>query len=585
MEAGFKRVERKLAAIFAADVAGYSRLMEVDEVGTLRALEAHREIMDRLIVEHGGRIANTAGDSVLAEFPSAVDAVLCASEFQQRLASSLSNPELQFRIGVHVGDVMVRGHDVLGDGVNIAARLQALAEPGGICISDAVYNYVRRTLLLPFTDLGLQTVKNIEEPIRVYALPVASTSWTKPQQCVTSPTSQKPSIAVLPFSNMSGDPEHEYFCDGVVEDIITALSRVRWFFVIARNSSFAYKGKVIDIRQIGRELGVRYVLEGSIRKAGNRVRITGQLVEAENGRHIWADKFDGDLANIFELQDRITESVVGAIEPSLRLAEISRSQAKPTENLDAYDLYLRALPSIYAFNEASFRQAETFLKEAVQQDPNYSDALAALADCVGRMTLNGWINDTQQGYTLACDYARRAIAADPENGLALATGAWAFAVFEGNFDQALDLANRALRIFPNSAQVRARTAWAFIYSGDTRKGIEQLHEAQRLSPVDPSSFFNRISLAIAHFFQREFDLTVRFARQVLAEVPTHNVARRYLAAALTHLDQVDEAQKIIAELLKAQPSSSLSRARTNKFRHQWMMDLYVSGLARAGLPE
>jgi adenylate cyclase len=584
MEAGSKRIERKLAAIFAADVAGYSRLMESDEVGTMRSLMTHRELIDHLIAEHGGRIANTAGDSILAEFPSAVDAVQCAVEIQRRLEVDLSHPKLQFRIGVHVGDVIVRGGDLLGDGVNIAARLQALAEPGGICISGAAHDYVRKILPLAFADLGLQQVKNIAEPVRVYAFKANSlapaTGTPKPL-----PLPDKPSIAVLPFANMGGDPEQEYFADGVVEDIITALSRVRWFFVIARNSSFAYKGKVIDIRQIGRELGVRYVLEGSIRKAGSRVRITGQVVEAENGRHIWADKFDGDLADIFELQDRITESVVGAIEPSLRLAEISRSQAKPTENLDAYDLYLRALPSIYAFNEASFRQAETFLKEAVQQDPNYSDALAALADCVGRMTLNGWINDTQQGYALACDYARRAIAADPENGLSLATGAWAFSIFEGNFDQALDLADRALRIFPNSAQVRSRTAWAFIYSGDSQRGIEQLHEAQRLSPVDPSSFFTRISLAIAHFFQREFDLTVRFARQVLAEVPTHNVARRYLAAALAHLDQVDEAQKIIAELLKAQPSSSLLRARTNKFRHHWMMDLYVSGLAKAGLPE
>jgi adenylate cyclase len=489
MEAESERTERRLVGIFAADVADYSRLMEADEVGTMRSLVAHRGIMDRLIAEHGGRIANTAGDSVLAEFPSAVDAVQCAVEVQQRLASELSNAKLQFRVGVHVGDIMVREGDLLGDGVNIAARLQAIAEPGGICISGTAHDYVRKATPFTFQELGPQRVKNIEEPVRAYALRVTSPAPVTGERTKPLSLPDKPSIAVLAFTNMSGDPEQEYFADGVVEDIIIGLSRVRWIFVIARNSSFAYKGKVVDIRQIGRELGVRYVLEGSIRRAGNRVRITGQLVDAENGRHIWADKFDGDLADIFELQDRITESVVGAIEPSLRLAEISRSQAKPTENLNAYDLYLRALPSIYAFNEASFGQAENFLKEAVRQDPNYSDALTALADCVGRMTLNGWINDTQQGYTLACDYARKAIAADPENGLALATGAWAFSVFEGNFDQALDLANRAVRMFPNSAQVHSRIAWAFIYSGNSQKGIEQLHEAQRLSPVDPSSFF------------------------------------------------------------------------------------------------
>ncbi len=334
------KVERRLAAIFAADVAGYSRLMEQDEVGTMRALAARRAIMDGLIAEHGGRIANTAGDSVLAEFSSAVDAVECAIEVQERIGSETSGPKLQFRIGVHVGDVMVRSGDLLGDGVNIAARLQSLAEPGGICISEAAHGHVRKRLPVTFASLGQQKIKNIEEEVRVYALKVTTLATRKPGHFESLPLPDRPSIAVLPFTNMSGDPEQEYFADGLVEDITTGLSRVRSFFVIARNSSFTYKGRAVDVRQVSRELGVQYVLEGSIRKAGSRVRIVGQLVDATTGHHVWADRFEGDLSDIFDLQDRVTESVVGAVEPSIRLEEIRQARTKPTTYISAYDLYL-----------------------------------------------------------------------------------------------------------------------------------------------------------------------------------------------------------------------------------------------------
>ncbi|WP_147022193.1 adenylate/guanylate cyclase domain-containing protein, partial [Microvirga aerophila] len=328
-----QRVERRLAAILAADVAGYSRLMEQDETGTLRALTAHREIMDRLVAEHGGRIANTAGDSVLVEFPSAVDAVQCATAVQDALAQANQDipqeQRLRFRIGIHVGDVMVRAGDLLGDGVNIAARLEGLADPGGLCISEATYGYVRKALPLAFEDLGPQTVKNIEEPIRAFAVTLESGSPTATRM-TPEPTAiqlpERPSIAVLPFANMSGDPEQAYFADGMVDDIITGLSRVKWFFVIARNSSFTYRGRAVDLKQVGRELGVRYVLEGSVRRAGDRIRITGQLIEAATGAHLWAERFDGSMENVFDLQDQITESVIGAIEPSLRRAEIERAR-------------------------------------------------------------------------------------------------------------------------------------------------------------------------------------------------------------------------------------------------------------------
>ena len=344
------RVERRLAAIFAADVAGYSRLMGQDEVGTLQILTAHREIMDRLIVEHGGRIANTAGDSVLAEFPSAVDAVQCAIAVQEALAqANLDIPDerrLRFRIGVHVGDVMVQDGDLFGDGVNIAARLESLADPGGICLSEAAYGYVRKALALSFTDLGIQQVKNIEEPVRAYALKAPAPTPAETDQAKPLPLPDKPSIAVLPFTNMSPDPEQEFFADGMTEDIITGLSRLKWLFVIARNSTFTYKGKAVDVRQVARELGVRYVLEGSVRASGKRIRITGQLIDAETGKHIWAERYDRQLEDIFAVQDEITENVVAAIEPHLYAEESLRFNSQPPESVATWGLVVRALTLI-----------------------------------------------------------------------------------------------------------------------------------------------------------------------------------------------------------------------------------------------
>ncbi len=584
-----KRIERRLAAILAADVAGYSRLMGLDEVDTLQALTAHREVMDRLIADHGGRIANTAGDSVLAEFPSAVDAVRCAAQVQETLAAANQDrPEekrLQFRIGVHVGDVMVRGGDLLGDGVNIAARLEGVAEPGGICISQTAYGYVRKVLPLTFTDLGPQKLKNIDEPVRAYALSPGSSIPAGTASAASLPLPRKPSIAVLPFTNMSGDPDQEYFADGIVEDIITALSRVRWLFVIARNSSFTYKNKPIDARQIGRELGVRYLLEGSIRKAGQRVRISAQLLEAATGAHLWADRFDGEIAEIFELQDRITTSVVTAVEPSLRLAEIERAQRKPTDNLDAYDLYLRALPAINVYTRAGFEEAEGLLRRAVALDPTYADALAALAEFLVRMTVNGWAVDRQASTTEACALAGRAVMADPENATVLAVAAWAYSTLGVRFEQSLDLANRALALHPNSVHVRSFCGWVFHYMGDSQRAVEQFEEARRLSPVDPKGYFPMLGLAAAHFFAGHFEETVTLTGRILEDVPTHNAARRYRAAALAHLGRIDEARAVVAELLKAQPTSSLRTSRSISFHDPRMAELYLTGLEKAGLPE
>ena len=369
-----QKTQRRLAAILAADVVGFSALMGQDEEGTLaRIKDLRREVLEPKVNDHQGRVVKTTGDGILVEFSSPVEAVRCATEIQECLAAtgSRESPKaLQLRIGINLGDIIIEADgDIYGDGVNVAARLEQMAEPGGISISGKVYEEVRDKLPYSFEDRGEQQVKNIARPVRVYSLQAAPTGTDAPSTRSALPLPDRPSLAVLPFTNMSGDPEQEYFADGVVEDIITALSRVRWFFVIARNSSFTYKGRSVDIRQVGRELGVRYVLEGSIRKAGNRVRITGQLIEAANGRHVWADRFDGELADIFDLQDRITESVVGAIEPSLRRAEIERASAKPTNDLDAYDLYLQALAHYYALTKPASDEALRLLGRALELGP------------------------------------------------------------------------------------------------------------------------------------------------------------------------------------------------------------------------
>lgn len=579
------KVERRLAAIFAADVAGYSRLMEQDEVGTLRALTAHREVMDRLIAEHGGRIANTAGDSVLAEFPSVVNAVECAVEVQQRLILDSTRPKLLFRIGVHVGDVMIREGDLLGDGVNIAARLQALAEPGSICVSSAAHDYVRKTLSLSFSDLGPQKVKNIDEPVRAYAINVISSSAATVGQTKPLPLPDKPSIAILPFTNLSGDPEQEYFADGVVEDIITALSRIRWFFVIARHSSFTYKGKCVDIRQVGRELGVRYVLEGSIRRMHQKVRITGQLIEAATARHVWADRFDGDLADIFDLQDAITQSVVSAIEPNVRNAEIERAKAKATDSLDAYDFYLRALPEFYSYTEQGYKNAEVLLQEAVVRDPQYSDAWGALADCVGRLILGGWVGDRNAALEKVRLAAAKAVESDPNNGWALANAAWAYATPLGNTEKGLELANQALRIHPNSAQILMQIGWVFIQSGEVDRALGLFHMARRLSPIDPRSYSISCGIAAAHYFSYRFDEAVQWAERAVEQSPTFPVGLRFLAAAQAQVGRTDEAHRVISQLLRVQPTSTLTLSRTSSYRLPEMLELYLDGLRKAGLPE
>jgi adenylate cyclase len=482
---------RRLAAILAADVAGYSRLMGVDEEGTHERLQAHfRELVNPKITEHRGRTVKNTGDGFLAEFPSVVDAVRCAVEVQRGMADR--EPEvreerrIRFRIGINLGDVIVEEHDIFGDGVNVAARLEGLAEPGGICVSRMVRDNVRDKLNLAFEDMGEQQVRNIARPVRVYRVgPARPIEQTLPASPPPLPLPDKPSIAVLPFANLSGDPEQEYFADGMVEEITTALSCIRWLFVIARNSSFTYKGRAVDVKQVARELGVRYVLEGSVRKGGSRVRITGQLIDTTSGAHIWADRFDGALDDIFELQDQVASSVAGAIEPKLRQSEIERATRKPTENLDAYDLYLRALAQFHKLTPEGGDEALRLLQQALRLDPGYALAAGLVGWCCVYQRAQGWGPASDAEIAESVGLARQAIELGRDDPDALWMAAWTIGGVAGEHAAAAEAIDRALALNPNSAHAWMAKGWIAAFLDRPRIAIDAAQNAMRLSPLDP----------------------------------------------------------------------------------------------------
>jgi adenylate cyclase len=462
---------RRLAAILAADVAGYSRLMEADEEGTLERLKALRhELLDPKIAEHHGRIVKTTGDGMLVEFSSVVDAVRCAVAAQQampeRNTSVAADSRIELRIGINLGDVIVEGDDLYGDGVNIAARIEALADAGGVFVSNTVHDHVRDRLPYVFEDLGEQQVKNIAQPVRVYRVravdrhpnpPPHAGEGSAPGAWVGAaaplPLPNKPSIAVLPFANMSGDPEQEYFADGMVEEIITALSRIRWLFIIARNSSFTYKGGAVDVKQVGRELGVRYVLEGSVRKAGGRVRITAQLIDALIGTHLWADRFDGSLEDVFDLQDKVASSVAGVIEPALQAAETARSAHRPTNDLTAYDFYLRASPNTFSWEKDRVVEARELLSQALDRDPAYGPALALKAWCDLLLDVNDWTDDREANRRDGIALARQALQITADEPNVMANAAFVLGYFGEDIDAAKRLVERALSLNPSFALV------------------------------------------------------------------------------------------------------------------------------------
>jgi TolB-like protein/class 3 adenylate cyclase len=567
------RVERRLAAILAADVVGYSRLMGHDEEGTLGALKALRQsLLDPTIAEHHGRIVNTTGDGVLVEFASTVDAVRCAIGIQRAMPAHNTdlplNKRLEFRIGINVGDIIVDGDDIFGDGVNVAARLESISPSGGICISDVVYKQVNGRVEARFTDLGEKALKNIASPLRVYSFaldeadsrpaPISMAAAADDRPALVLP--DKPSIVVLPFQNMSGDPEQEYFADGIVEDIITALSQFKELFVIARNSSFVYKGKAVDIQQVGRELGVRYVLEGSVRKAANRVRITGQLIDAATRAHLWADKFDGEIEDVFELQDRITESVVGELAPSLQKAEIERARRKPPANLDAYDYLLRALPHVLANTPREVQEAIGLLNEALRLDPNYAYAHSLLSNAFGQIYRSAVGKEHADMQRAAEEHARRALVLSSDDGAVVTYAGWVLLITGADVAGGRAALDKATRLNPNLAIAFAYHSIALALTGEPQAAIEAATKALRLSPVDPSRYLAVAGIGIARFVLDQYDEAAIAARQVIEMNPRFPMA--YAWAIVAACARGDKAQaelrvKQLAELLPGFTSKGL----------------------------
>jgi adenylate cyclase len=570
---------RRLAAILAADVAGYSRLMGADEEGTLERLKAlRRELLDPKIAEHKGRIVKTTGDGLLVEFASVVDALRCAVEVQRDMAGRNTgvppDNRIELRIGINVGDIVAEDGDIFGDGVNIAARLEGLAEPGGICVSARVQEDAAGKLNLAFEDIGEQQLKNIVRPVRAYRV-VSEARLAMAQGSAGPPLPDKPSIAVLPFANMSGDPEQEYFADGMVEEIITALSRIRWFFVIARNSSFTYKGQATDVKQVGRELGVRYVLEGSVRKAGGRVRITAQLIEADTGAHLWADRFDGSLEDVFDLQEQVAISIAGIIEPTLREAEIARSGDRATSDLSAYDAYLRAC----AFkSKGQNRQALALLEEAIARDPRYGMALALGAKCCMDLATDASVPDRDALRQKGIDFGRRAIGVAGKAPVVLVDAALALACFGENIHAMIALIDRALAFNPSYARGWHMSGLLRLWAGETDLAIEHAGRALRLSPraeADQTSYL----IGIALFFSRRFEEAVPRLRVAIEDMPNFLTAYRYLAASYAHLGLLGEARATIARLRLLTPEVMVNYPLP--FRDSRHRELYLSGLRLA----
>jgi adenylate cyclase len=576
---------RRLAAILAADVAGYSRLIGADEEGTLNRLRSIRaELIDPNISEHHGRIVKTTGDGLLVEFASVVHALRCATEWQRGVAERNSgiacDQRIEFRMGINVGDVVVEDGDIFGDGVNVAARLEGLAEPGGICVSARVQEDATGRLDLTFDDLGDQSLKNIARSVRVYRVRLTETANAPESVPIDAPRllplPDKPSIAVLPFANMSGDPDQEYFADGMVEEIITALSRIRWLFVIARNSSFSYKGQSPDVRQVGRELGVRYVLEGSVRKGGNRVRITGQLIDALTGTHLWADRFDGLIEDIFELQDKVASSVAGVIEPALQAAETARSVSRPTNDLTAYDLYLRA----YAMVWSSARQtpeALCLMEQAIARDPCYGPALAGAALCCYRLVTDGRSENPAADRLKGTDFARRALEVAGDDPGILTTSALPLAAFGEDIGAMMALLDRALELNPNFAQGWFTSGVLRTWAGQPDLGIEHAETSLRLSPrVRVKTAL--VAIGLAHFLSRRFDEAAPKLLLAIQEDPGLPVPYRYLAACYAHMGRLDDAREIVARLRAITP---VVVPDVGFLRNPGHRELFLSGLRLA----
>ncbi len=578
-------VSRKLAVILAADVAGYSRLMAADEEGTLAALNERRQVIDELIARHHGRIFGTAGDSVVAEFASAVEAVRAAAAFQleiERRNAGLPEPRrMLFRVGVNLGDVMVGGDDLFGDGVNVAARLEAMAAPGGLCISGAVHDQIRNKVDLGFEDLGERALKNIGYPVRVFGLRRESAVEPRPTAApAPGRPSALPSIAVLPFANFGGDPEQDYFADGLTEDLITELSRFQELRVIARNSVMTYKAKPARVQEVGRDLGVRYVLEGSVRKAGARVRITAQLVEAATGHHLWAERFDRDLADIFEVQDEVTSRIVATLAGKLGESERRRVRSGQTENLEAYDCVLRGRELWERFTPEDNREARRLYERAIELDPDYARAYASLAWTYLVEHSERWAAPEEQPLERGLEIARQGVRVNPashSNHLTLGQ----LCLTMGLHDEALEALETAIALNPNDADSYVFLGQALTRVGRQDEAIGLIERAQRLNPAAPRWY--SWYLGIALYLARRYDDAVTALRR---GAPLSSMAYRWLAAAYAQLGREQEAKAAAEEYLKLTPDFAIGRhLEALHFRSPEDREHYAQGLRKAGFPE
>ncbi len=582
-----ERVQRRLAAILAADVVGYSLLMGEDETGTLAALKAHRkELIEPKSAEYHGRIVKLTGDGTLMEFGSAVDAVLFAVDIQramgERNAELPEDCRITYRMGINIGDIIIDGDDIYGDGVNVAARLEGLADPGGICVARNVFNQVKNKVDLGFEDMGEQEIKNIAEPVRAYRVLSARPSAIE----APPPLPDKPSIAVLPFTNISGDPEQEFFADGMAEDIITALSKYRWFFVIARNSSFTYKGKTVKVQQVATELGVRYVLEGSVQRAGDRIRVNAQLIDAETGTHIWAERYDRDLADIFALQDEITEQIVSSIAPELGAAERERARRKPPASLDAWDRFQRGLWHVYHVNERDHSEAERLMREVTEIDPGFSPAYAYLAFLRYLAVIHGFAEDDAK--TLAEGHAlgNKAVTLDRNDPVAHFALARVLTM-EGDMEAAIAESKIAISLNPNDPHGHHSLGWVLYWGrADAEGSLEHFNTALRLNPRDPFRWITLAMKGAALRFLKRYDEAIEWGRAACQYPEGNFIPHLHLAATFGQAGKVDEARAEITRALELRPDLTITfMGRRYATLHPAMGNPFFDGLREAGLPE
>jgi TolB-like protein/class 3 adenylate cyclase len=587
-----ERIQRRLAAIVSADVVGYSRLIGVDETGTLAALRAHRaEMIDPKITEHGGRIVKTMGDGLLLEFPSVVDATQCMLEIQtgmvERNQDIDEDQRIIFRVGINLGDIIIEGEDILGGGVNVAARLQEIAEPGGVSISRRVYEDVQERLDAIFDDSGEQSLKNIAKPVQVWRWSPAETSAAITTETVTDgvlPLPEKPSIAVLPFDNMSGDPEQEYFADGMAEDIITALSRSPWLFIIARNTTFTYKGEKVDVKRVAQELGVRYVLEGSVRKAGNRIRVTAQLIDGTTGGHVWSERYDGELADIFDLQDEITQNVVASIQTQVHLTASEPTRKSRRPDLTVWELTMRGWKLLYDFSPESFATARTLLEKAITRDPNSAEAHLVLSVILYHDALMGFANDIQTTRDTAHQHALRATRLDDQNEYAhWALGLSCFGL--ARHEEAIRALERALELNPNCSVAYGSLGTALNLVGRPDEAIANQEIAIRSNPRDPSIFFRFTGISLAHYLARRYDDAIEWADKAVHRMPNWYLGHFLVAASHVQANRLAEAKAAVDRCRQVLPDASVSQLDRMPIQDTTEMERFRDSLRKAGLPE